>query len=537
MTTATPRRPLASLLDVPTVREVHAPAWFHRLPRLVSTGGVLLGLVVLSAIIRSRALSGEFWFNEALATGIASHSLSELPGVLRNSGSSPLYYLLLHFWIDGFGSGESATHELSLIFGLLTIPAGMWAGWSLFGRRAGIFAAVLFAFNSFLTKYAQETQPYELMVLLAVFATAGFIHAFVYRRRSYLWLFGAALELMLYTQGTAFSLWIGFAVALAVLYRCAGAEARPGIARDAAVSFGAVAVLYLPWLPSTIDQILHATSPWHYAPLLGASAPGDLLGGQRVDVTLLVAALVGLAPLFTRKLRRGPEAMAMWTLIAAPLVLLLLARASSLVTPGWASRYFAPAVAPLLLLAALSSARARVIGLAAILLSVVFLANPSSFAPQYKSDMRDVAAELGPRLHQGDLVLVGQPEQTPLAWYYLPAGLRYASTAGPVSDPRYMNWAGALGRLQRTDPKATLGTLVASLKPGQQLLYVRPLTEGAQNWQAPWTQLVRRRSAQWGAILSSDVAAGTLKSVAWAPHNYRGACCVADSAMLYQKAS
>ena len=74
--------------------------------------------------------------------------------------------------------------------------------------------------------------------------------------------------------------------------------------------------------------------------------------------------------------------------------------------------------------------------------------------------------------------------------------------------------------------------LIDSLKPGQQLLFVRPLTEGAQNWEAPWTALVRRRSAQWGAIIAGD---RQLVPEAWAPHNYRGACCVADSAMLYKK--
>ena len=46
--------------------------------------------------------------------------------------------------------------------------------------------------------------------------------------------------------------------------------------------------------------------------------------------------------------------------------------------------------------------------------------------------------------------------------------------------------------------------LINSLKPGQQLLFIRPMTEGAQNWQAPWTVLVRRRSAQWGAIIAGD---------------------------------
>jgi hypothetical protein len=535
MTTAAPRRPLASLLELPPTRDVHAPRWFNRLPRRVGAAGVLLVLVAVSGFLRTGQLSGELWFNEALATGIASHSLSALPGVLRRGGSSPLYYVLLHFWIDWFGSGESATHGLSLLFGLLTIPAGMWAGWSLFGRRAGLFAAVLFAFSSYLTRFAQETQLYELMVLLGLLTTAGFIHGFVYRRRRFLWLFGAGLTLMLYTQGSAVMFWAGVAVALIPVYLAS--EDRRGIVRDAGISFAAVLVLYLPWLPTTIYQLAHTTAPWHYTPLLGATVPSDLLGGERVDVTLLVAAIIGFAPLFTRSRRRTPEWTAMWTLIAIVLVGFALARVSSLVTPAWVARYFAPLIAPLLLISAFSSARAGVVGLAAILICVAFLADPKSFTPQYKSDMRDVAGEIGPLLHKGDLVVVGQPEQTTLAWYYLPGGLRYANTTGTVADPTYMNWVNALSRLQHANPQATLGPLVASLKPGQQLLYVRPLTEGAQNWQAPWTQLVRRRSAQWGAILTSDVAAGTLKPVAWAPHNYRGACCVADSAVLYKKAS
>jgi len=535
MTTAAPRRPLASLFEAPAVRDVHAPAWLDRLPRRLTTAAVLIILVAISAFIRTRALNGELWFNEALATGIAAHPLSDLPGILRQAGSAPLYYLLLHFWIGAFGSGESATHAMSLLIGLLGIPVAMWAGWSLFGRRAGMFAATLFAFNSFLTLYSEETQPYGLMVLLAVLGVAGFIHAFVYGRRQFLFLFAISLVLMLYTQGTAILFWFGAAVALVPVY--IASDDRSRIRRDAAFSFAAAAILYLPWLPTSIHQVAHATSPWAYTPLLGASIPGDLLGGNRVDVTLAVVAVVGLVPLMTRAKRRTDEATAMWVLIAIAVAGLLLARFSTVLAPGWASRYFAPLVAPLLLLAALACVRARVVGVVAIVMTIAFLANPSSFVPLHKSDMRDVAGEIGPLLHQNDLVVMGQPEQTTLAWYYLPAGLHYANTAGSVSDPRYMNWVDALTRLRNTNPQATLATLIANLKRGQQLLYVRPLTEGAQNWQAPWTQLVRRRSAQWGEILSSDVAAGTLKPVALAPHNYRGACCVADSAMLYQKAS
>jgi len=249
----------------------------------------------------------------------------------------------------------------------------------------------------------------------------------------------------------------------------------------------------------------------------------------------VLSAVIGFGVLFTRPYRRTREATAMWALIALPFATLLLAWLASQITPAFVSRYFAPVLGAIMLLAAWGAARSGVVGLVAIVLSIVFVVHLSSYAPQYKSDMKDVGAEMTPLLHPNDLVVVAQPEQTPLTNYYLPAGLRYATTLGPVKDPTYMNWVYALKRLRAANAPATFNRVLASLKPGQQVLYVRPLTEGAQNWEASWTQLVRRRSAQWGALFEADVANGTLKQVALAPHNYRGACCVADSAVLYQK--
>jgi mannosyltransferase len=531
------RRALASLLQIPPVVEVHPPGWFERLPRRLTTAAILLVLVAISAVLRTRTLSMQLWFEEANATGVARHSLGALPGVVREAGAAPLYYLLLHFWIDLFGSGQTATHTMSLLIGLLTVPVAMWAGWSLGGRRAGVFAAILFAFSSFLDRYAEETQPYELLVLLGLVTTVGLVHGFVHRRRRWLWLFAAGLALMLYTQGTALLYWFGAALALVLVWRSAPAQERRGIVRDALLCFGAAFIVYLPWLPTTISQIAHNTAPFHYLPLPGATVPSQLLGSERVDVTLLIAVLVGVVPLAVAARRRSPEAVTIWCLMAIPAGALVLARVAGIVTPVWAWRYFAAIVAPLLLFSALGSARARVVGVAAMVFCVAFLANAASFAPGYKSDMQDVAAEMSPLLHPGDLVVVAQPEQAPLAWFYLPGGLRFATTLGPVSDPSYMRWAGAMGRLQDASPRSVLGPLVATLRPGQQLLYVRPLTEGAKNWSASWAQLVRRRAAQWGQILTSDVANGSLKPIAWAPHNYRSACCIASAAVLYQKAS
>ncbi len=245
--------------EVPRVRDFRQPRWLERTPTWALAGGLLIVLMALSAFIRTRYLSAEFWMDEAITTGIASHPLTAIPGLLRHDGSPPLFYMLLHFWMSAFGSSESATHALNSVFGVLTVPAGMWAGWSLFGRRAGVMAAILFAFNAWLTQYAQETRMYELMGLLGIIATAAFIHAFVYRRRKYLIVFAITQALMLYTH--AWGLFFGAAAVLALIPIWQTSEDRRGVVRDAVMTFVGAGILFSPWLPNFLYQSTHTGAP------------------------------------------------------------------------------------------------------------------------------------------------------------------------------------------------------------------------------------------------------------------------------------
>jgi hypothetical protein len=536
MSTATVPHPPAPPPPGPPspIPEIRLPARLQRIPSWLAIGVGLLLLTAVSLFLRTKYIDGQLWDDEGLSIGIASHSLSAIPGILRHDGSPPLYYLMLHVWMQLVGSSGIQTHALSDVFSMLAIPIGLWAGWSLFGRRAGLIAAVLFGTSAFLTYYGQETRMYSLMALLGLLAAAGFVHGFVYRRRRYLILFAVSLALMLYTHAWGLFFWAGAMIALVPVWLAS--EDRRGLARDAALSFIGAGVLFLPWLPNFIYQATHTGAPWDSSPRFGAPVQlsRDLLGGDRVTAVLVLGAGIGLAALFTRTHRRTREGTAMLALLALPVATLALAWMASQVTPAWVSRYFAPILGPILLLAAFGMARAGVAGPLAVALSVLFLVNPASYVPKYKSDMRDVGGEMTPLLHPGDLVISGQPDQIAVTWYYLPGGLRWASTIGPVADPRYMNWVDALSRLQQANPTTTFDKLIATVRPGQQVLFVRPLTEGADNWKAPWTSLVRRRSAQWGELFAADKQ---LKQVAWAPHAYPGATVLGDSAVLYKKVS
>ena len=59
---------------------------------------VLAFLVGLSLALRTQAIHARFWIDEGLSVGISSHPLGDIPGVLRNDGSPPLYYLILKLW-------------------------------------------------------------------------------------------------------------------------------------------------------------------------------------------------------------------------------------------------------------------------------------------------------------------------------------------------------------------------------------------------------------------------------------------------------
>src|SRR3954463_4052750 len=177
------------------------PAWGLRTRAITSAKVAVpagLGvLVVLSLLQRTTQLGIGFWIDEGLSVGIADRPLADIPLALRKDGSPPLYYMLLHFWLNIAGSSEGGVRALSLLCALLAIPVAYWAGKAIWGTaKAGWFAAILMAFNPFLAQYAQEARMYALVALLAIPATACFLKAYALdteKRRP--WIAGFAISI------------------------------------------------------------------------------------------------------------------------------------------------------------------------------------------------------------------------------------------------------------------------------------------------------------------------------------------------------
>ena len=97
-----------------------------------------------------------------------------------------------------------------------------------------------------------------------------------------------------------------------------------------------------------------------------------------------------------------------------------------------------------------------------------------------------------------------------------------------------MDWTDAQDRLVAATPARNLDPLLARLPRGAKVFFVHPVTTQQNDWDAPWTQLVRRRSAQWGLDIGSDPRFRQLQP---APEFYRRATRIGVRGVLYEKTS
>ncbi len=461
-------------------------------------------LVLVSLGLRVRSLDFHYWVDEGIAVGIASHPLSHIPGLLRQDGSPPLYYLLLHVWMAWRGKTEVATHELSLIFALLTIPVAYWAAKSMFGRRAGLMAAVLAALAPYLTVYAQETRMYSMVALLSLFVAGSFAQAFVFGRRRYVPVFGVSLALSLYSHNWALFLGLACAIAFLVcLYEFP--DRRRALWRDGLLGFGLAVLLFLPWLPTLIYQAQHTGAPWDLPPILWSITESlyVLVGGRGAAVALLFGGGAGLLAVWRYSGERERRVFQAGVALAViGLGTLLIAWAYSKISPAWAFRYLAVIVGPMLLLFALGLARGgRMAVFAIVLCSCFWILDPPPSSVNYKSNVAAAVGRVRAHIPASAIVVSTQPEQVPTISYYLPHVKHFVTPIGPVPDAHVVDWRSALSKLEKASVSRTLMPLVRSLPPGRRLVIVVPTNLP----DAPlYLKLIGRMSKTWPAALESD---------------------------------
>jgi len=440
-------------------------------PEIVLLAMAAVALGTVTRLVTSSAL----WLDEALSVNIAGLPLSEMRTALEQDGHPPLYYAILHFWIELFGTGDAAVRSLSAVFGLATVVVVWFLGRRRGGPVMGWILVAIVAVSPFAVRYSNEARMYSLVMLLV--ALGWFVlDDIVVRGRATIGRFiGLALvtAALLYTHNWAYHLLATVGVVVLVrAFRGSGPEARRS-ARRVAGAMVVGGLCYLPWLPTALFQAANTGTPWGDPQLPWSAGAAFLLGFSGVFTPLhaepfLLAALVLVLPLLalfgaargtrhvdldlrTRPLVRWEAVVALGTLVLG----FSLSYAGGVAFDG---RYAAVVVPVFVLCIAMGTRvfgdpRVRVALLAAVVL--LGLAGGVRNVVDERTQAGEVAAVLRAEAEPGDVVVYCPDQLGPAVHRILGDGRGLTEVTFPaLGGPERVNWIDYRARIDRTDSQA-----------------------------------------------------------------------------------
>lgn len=393
--------------------------WRERLAPLVVPA--IVAVVAVGIALRVWSHSA-LWLDEAQSVAFAQLPLGDLHGALKTDGAPPLYYVLLHFWLDVFGDSVWAARSMSMLASVAALPLAYLVGRRLGGTRLhGQLALVVFAANPWMIRYAGEARMYSLVALLVL---VGMLALDWLRRSNGPWpvvaLAGTTAALLLTHYWAIFLL---ATVGLALLVRAwRHPHARP-LVRRALLGITAGGVLFLPWVPTMLYQSAHTGAPWATRPDIGSlfELPLDWGGGGGPVGRVLGTAIIPLILLavFARR-RPGSSTVTAIRPVGATAGIgivvggtLVLALVVSMATSGAVVGRYTAVVVPMVLLLVAFGIRTLPpgVGVATLATVVVFgLLGGLTIARTTHTHAGRVAAALNEQAAPGDL-LVYCPDQ------------------------------------------------------------------------------------------------------------------------------
>jgi hypothetical protein len=433
---------------------------------VATVAAVGVGAVVFRFVTRS-----PLWLDEALSVNIAKLPIGDIPSALRHDGHPPLYYVLLHGWMELFGSGDVAVRALSGIFGLALIPLMWVAGRRLAGRHGAWAAVLVVAVSPYAIRYSTETRMYSLVMVLGL--AAWLLGWDALRAPTAPRLAGLALltGALLWTHYWA--MWFLAAATVLLVGRLvlARRDGRRDEVRATVRVLGALVVggvLFLPWVGSLLYQSAHTGTPWagpEQPAEVIAQSLSDLGGGPSGDsvllgIVLLVLILLGLfgragdgrhveLDLTTQRDARPMLGQIVLTMGIAMIV-------SYATGSAFASRYLAIIVPLIFLAVALGLTRlGRGIAFRAVLGLVLVLGviGGGRNVVTARTQARHVADAIEADLQHDDLVIVCPDQLGPALARELPSGTEIVAYP-KFASPLRIDWADYTERLDRADPAA-----------------------------------------------------------------------------------
>jgi mannosyltransferase len=417
---------------------------------------LLAGITLAGALLRFATLDAQsYWLDEAATVNILHKGFGDmLSAVSSGESTPPLYYIVAWVWAKVFGTGEVGLRSLSALFGTATIPLAYVLGRHVGGRRTGLVAAALCAFNPLLIWYSQEARSYALMVLLSGLTLLALTLVLEQpsRRRVAAWTLASVAALCTHYYA-------GFLVAAEAAWLLCRTPARG----RAAIAGGVLGAAALALLPLALHQrstgaaafisqssLLRrlAQIPKQFA--LGYQGPLEVAATIAAALLLAYAALRLVSSVPGRARRRGLVLAGLGVAaIAAPVVLAVIGP-DYLITRNVLAAWLPLGIAAAAGFAAGPASRAGVAAAAALCaIGVVMVIAVARDDRYQRDDWRAAAQALGTAQTPRAIIVTPPSGRVPLLHY-----LRGARPSPPAGiDVKEIDFVGLAPRLPGEAPK------------------------------------------------------------------------------------
>lgn len=231
---------------------------------------ILLAILLIGLFLRVYDLANEsIWLDEAASISFANLNLSQIFFCPENN--PPLYYIILHWWINLCGDSEFSVRFPSVIFGFLSIFMIYKVGNQIFDKDVGILSSLLLGLSVFHIHYSQEARTYSLSALLTLLSIYFFIK--LLRKKSYTVFFGYILSstLLIYSHIYGLFIIISQNIYIVALFLLSKETYKLNLKRWILIQIILI-ILFIPWVNIFITQTLGVVQSGFWIPMPSLSS-------------------------------------------------------------------------------------------------------------------------------------------------------------------------------------------------------------------------------------------------------------------------
>ena len=219
---------------------------FQWLP-LINWAVILVAIILFTFATLPNVLQASAYFDEGYSAYLAKQDLWTMATYTALDVHPPLYYAVLHFWSQFFGSSTAELRLLSVVFGWVAIVFGFLIVRRSFGHRAAWLATLLLALSPLFIRYGASMRMYTMALAIGLAATYVLMIAVTSKKRWPWIVYAILVALGMWTNYFTALIWIAHFIWLAYEYRT-----KRTVVKAWLVAIGAAIVLYLPWLPALL---------------------------------------------------------------------------------------------------------------------------------------------------------------------------------------------------------------------------------------------------------------------------------------------